>query len=173
MVLEAIGPAGLSISTVGLGDPEQDLAEKSAVDIEGLKFLAENAGGVYAYANDLESLTAVYQSYAASYQSEYQLTYTSPSALRDGVNRALTVRLIDAPPAAGEQEALVYNPGGLVPEVSQPIPLTLFLALVAGLVALLFVPGVINLVLKATKKAPSKGKPAGKEKPQPRIKLKD
>ncbi len=115
MVLEAIGPAGLSISTVGLGDPEQDLAEKSAVDIEGLKFLAENAGGLYAYANDLESLTAVYQSYAASYQSEYQLTYTSPSALRDGVNRALTVRLIDAPPAAGEQEALVYNPGGLVP----------------------------------------------------------
>lgn len=171
-VLEAIGPSGLSISTIGLGDPDQDLAEKTALDVDALTYLAENAGGVYSYANDQESLSEIYQSYAVAYQSEYQLTYTSPSALRDGVNRALSVRLIDAASEVpdGEGESVVYNPGGLVPEVSEPVPLPFFGALLLGLIALLFLPGGINLVRKAVKKEKVE---KVEEKPRPRIKLKD
>jgi len=170
-VLESIGPAGLSISTIGLGDPDQDLAEKTALDVEGLTTLAENAGGVYGYANDQESLSEIYQSYATSYKSEYQLTYTSPSALRDGVNRALSVSLADAVVTDAGEEPIVYNPGGLVPEVSQPIPLSFFGLILAGLVLLLLVPGVIKLVSKPAKsKAPEK-KPVRKAKPK--IALKD
>jgi VWFA-related protein len=173
MVLEQIGPTGLSISTIGLGDPDQDLAEYSAIDQDALAFLAENAGGVYAYANDQESLSEIYQSYAIAFKSEYQLTYTSPSSLRDGVNRALTVSLADAVNADmdPDQEPLVYNPGGLVPEVSEPVPLLSFGLIMAGLVALLLVPAGINLVFKGTEKGLPPSKPAVKKKPH--IKLKD
>ena len=172
-VLESIGPAGLSISTIGLGDPDQDLAEKTALDVEGLEYLAENAGGVYGYANDQESLSALYESYAVAFKSEYQLTYTSPSALRDGVNRALSVALADAPlPSSdGEEEPITYNPGGLVPEVSEPVPLITFGAIMLGLVVLLFIPSLINLANKASQRAPAKGRPSPKKKS--RIKLKD
>ncbi len=172
-VLGDIGPAGLSISTIGLGDPDQDLAEKTALDVEALKYLADNAGGVYGYANDQESLSELYGSYAVAFKSEYQLTYTSPSALRDGVNRALSVNLADAAnPVTGiEEESITYNPGGLVPEVSEPVPLVTFGLIFGGLLVLLFLPSLINLVPKAISKAPSPGRPTPKKKP--RIKLKD
>jgi len=172
-VLEQIGPAGLSISTIGLGDPDQDLGEYSAIDEDALKYLAENAGGVYAYANDQESLSEIYQSYAVAFKSEYQLTYSSPSTLRDGVNRALSVSIADAPPTITEldEEPLIYNPGGLVPEVSEPVPLLTFATIMVGLIALLFVPGLIKLVSKTAQNKKPQSSPARKSKP--RIKLKD
>ncbi|MFN2112957.1 MAG: vWA domain-containing protein [Anaerolineales bacterium] len=171
-VLEKIGPSGLSISTIGLGDPDQDLAEKTALDVDALTYLAENAGGVYRYANDQDSLSEIYQEYAVAYKSEYQLTYTSPSALRDGVNRALSVRLADAPASAASEgtEPIVYNPGGLVPEVSDPVPLPFFGLLLLGLTVLLFVPAGVRLVKKAAVQEKPEELP---EKPKPRIKLKD
>lgn len=170
-VLEQIGPAGLSISTIGLGDPDQDLAEYSAIDIEALTYLAENAGGVYAYANEEESLSEIYQSYAIAFKSEYQLTYTSPSSLRDGVNRALSVSLADAAISGAEmdEEAIVYNPGGLVPEVSEPVPTLVFGLIMAGLIVLLVVPAGINLILKPGK---NKAAPPPARK-KPKITLKD
>ncbi len=169
-VLEGIGPAGLSISTIGLGDPDQDLGEYSAIDEEALTYLAENAGGVYAYANDQESLSEIYQSYAVAFKSEYQLTYTSPSNLRDGVNRALSVSLADAsnPTTDAEEESITYNPGGLVPEVSEPVPMLFFGAIMAGLVVLLLIPAGIGLVFK-----PGEGKSKSAKKKKPAIKLKD
>ena len=172
-VLEQIGPAGLSISTIGLGDPDQDLAEFSAIDIDALTFLAENAGGVYAYANEEESLSEIYQGYAIAFKSEYQLTYTSPSSLRDGVNRALSVSLADAAPTenGGAEELIVYNPGGLVPEVSEPVPLLVFGLIMAGLIVLLVIPAGINLFFKPGEKKAAKAKPAAKKKPK--ITLKD
>lgn len=172
-VLEQIGPAGLSISTIGLGDPDQDLAEYSAIDIEALTFLAENAGGVYAYANEEESLSEIYQSYAIAFKSEYQLTYTSPSSLRDGVNRALSVSLADAAISGAEldEEAIVYNPGGLVPEVSEPVPNLLFGLIMVGLIVLLLIPAGINLISKPGEKKRAKAAPPAKKKP--RITLKD
>ena len=172
-VLEQIGPTGLSISTIGLGDPDQDLGEFSAIDEDILKYLAENAGGVYAYANDQESLSEIYQSYAVAFKSEYQLTYTSPSTLRDGVNRALSVSLADAPPTITEidEEPITYNPGGLVPEVSEPVPLITFGAIMVGLIALLFVPGVTRTVFKPILANLPQRKSKGKRKSK--IKLKD
>mgnify|MGYP006974917620 CR=1 FL=1 len=44
------------------------------------------------------TLKALYDLYGRSLQSEYAITYTSPSRLRDGVSRSLQVRLS---PAAG------------------------------------------------------------------------
>ncbi|MCD6424763.1 MAG: VWA domain-containing protein [Anaerolineales bacterium] len=172
-VIEQIGPAGLSISTIGLGDPDQDLAEYSAIDEEALVFLADNAGGVYAYANEEESLSEIYQSYAIAFKSEYQLTYTSPSTLRDGVNRALSVSLADTAQTLNgvDEEPIVYNPGGLVPEVSEPIPLLFFGAIMAGLIVLLIIPSLINLIFKPGKKKTTKAKPPQKKKPK--ITLKD
>jgi VWFA-related protein len=171
-VIEQIGPAGLSISTIGLGDPDQVFGDITRLDEPKLSYLAEKAGGSYGYANDLESLSELYQTYAIAFKSEYQLSYTSPSALRDGVNRALSVTLSDASPATGEdQEAITYNPGGLVPEVSQPVPWSTFGVILAGLVLLLLIPGATKLISKSAQKELPQGKEAKKEKP--RIKLKD
>jgi hypothetical protein len=172
-VLRQIGPAGLSISTVGLGNPEHGSGAVSALDEDALIYLAENAGGLYGYANDEASLRSLYQSYAVGLQSEYVLTYTSPSQLRDGVNRALTVSLAATAfsiinPSQGET---VYNPGGLVPEVSEPASWSLFFSLLGGLVILLFIPGLINRVVSLTPGNGRGGRKLGKKKP--RIKLKD
>lgn len=142
-VISQIGPSGLSISTIGLGNPEHGLGSVTALDEAALIYLAENAGGAYGYANDEESLSALYQKYAVAMQSEYVLTYTSPSRLRDGVNRALSIRLANSSGTlAGGGEAVFFNPGGLLPEVSAPAPWTIFITLLGGLVVLLLLPGV-------------------------------
>ncbi len=84
-------------------------------------------------------------------QSEYVVTYTSPSKLRDGVNRALSASVEDSAGVLGSIEAPIsYNPGGLVPEVSQPASFWLFLGLIALLVLLLFVPFLIQILLPKT-----------------------
>ena len=78
--------------------------------------------------------------------------------------------LLDAAPAAskdGDGDPIVYNPGGLVPEVSEPAPLVFFLWIMAGLVLLLFLPGVINLFLRRPEKKPEPGMK------KPKITLKD
>lgn len=173
-VLFYIGPAGLSISTIGLGDPEHGAGAVSALDEDALIYLAENAGGLYGYANDKAGLSALYERYAIALQSEYVLTYTSPAALRDGVNRSLSVTLTDVTGSTelGGEEA-VYNPGGLVPEVAEPAPWPLFFTLLGGLVALLFVPLLFTSVSSVL---PGKSGGGGKKKfgkKKSRIKLKD
>ena len=170
-VIEMIGPSGLSISTVGLGNPEHGPGSISALDEDALMYLSENAGGVYGTASDEDSLTKLYESYAVALKSEYVLTYISPSDLRDGVNRALTVSLA-APgsnTAAIDGEQVVYNPGGLLPEVSEPAPWPMFGGLLAILLVALLLPGLIGLVFKG-----SKGKkPRPSARKQSMIKLKD
>lgn len=172
-VINHIGPAGFSISTVGLGVPAQVLDEKTGIDEKGLQDLASRAGGVYGYAEDEDSLTHLYETYAVSMQSEYAITYTSPATLRDGVNRSLSVAL--APLNGGEAVAnnnSRYNPGGLVPEVAQPAGWPLFTALVVGLAALVFVPMLLLANRQgATQAAGGRGRI--KTKARPRIKLKD
>jgi VWFA-related protein len=169
-LLGEIGPSGLSISIVGLGNPDQYAGQMNGLDEQALIYIAENAGGVYGYANDEASLQNLYRTYAVALQSEYVLTYTSPNALRDGVNRALSISLADA--AAGDQQA-VYNPGGLVPEVAEPASWTLFFSLLAGLLVLLGLPSGINFVtsLISGSSGPGKGKP--KKKGKSKIKLLD
>jgi Mg-chelatase subunit ChlD len=75
-VANAIGPSGLSISTIGLGDPST--SEQPGLDEAGLRSLAQRSGGGYSFAGDAASLSALFQMYGRELQSD-ALTYTSPS----------------------------------------------------------------------------------------------
>ncbi len=176
-VIEQIGPSGLSISTIGLGDPSQLGVSNAGLDEKSLQRLAERAGGVYGYANDPESLRGLYEKYGRTLQSEYVITYTSPSTLRDGVDRALSVSFAEA----GQQaiaDQVEYNPGGLVPEVPQ-VSWPLFVAALAGLLVLLLAPALVSLGAQTVGRLlPFKGKPQKKssrirlhDQPEPRIRL--
>jgi VWFA-related protein len=136
-VIEHIGPSGLTISTVGFGDAST--AEQSGLDESALKSLSEKSGGLYSFASDSESLSALYQQFGRTLQSEYALTYVSPSALRDGINRNLTVSLSNI----GATTQTNYNPGGVLPEVTST-SWTLFAWILAGLLVLLFIPLLIT-----------------------------
>lgn len=135
-VIEQIGPSGLTISTVGFGDAST--ASQSGLDEGALKSLAERSGGLYSFAADPESLSALYQQLGRTLQSEYAITYVSPSTLRDGINRNLTVSLSDV----GATTETNYNPGGVLPEVTG-VSWTLFGLILAGLLLLLFAPLLI------------------------------
>ncbi len=139
-VIQSIGQGGLSISTVGFGEPSQSKTDLYALDEKALQYLADNAGGRYGYANDEASLRTLYDLYQRGFQSEYAITYTSPARLRDGLNRALSVSLNNnsALPAAGQQ--VKYNPGGLVPEVGEAAPWSLFFILLGIFLVLLCLP---------------------------------
>jgi VWFA-related protein len=137
-VIQAIGGSGLSISTIGLGDPAK-LGTNSGLDEAALQSLAEQAGGAYGYANNPDELLNLYERYGRALQSEYGVTYTSPSTLRDGLSRGLTVSLGQTASAQTK-----YNPGGVLPEVSQAASWRVFLGILIGLVALLAVPMLVN-----------------------------
>jgi VWFA-related protein len=136
-VVNGIGPSGLSISTIGLGDPST--SEQPGLDESGLRSLAQRSGGGYSFAGDAASLSALFQMYGRELQSEYAVTYTSPSTIRDGVNRGLTVSL----GGAGVTVDSKYNPGGVLPEVPNQ-SWTLFGGLLIGLLALLVIPMLLG-----------------------------
>lgn len=159
-VISAIGPAGLSISTIGLGDPTQKIGSYAGINEPSLKNLAAQAGGSYGYVNDPASLQALYEQLGRALQSEYIITYISPAKLRDGLNRALSVKLANAASALPAQAA--YNPGGLVPEVavSPSSSWPLFFGLLAALIVLLFAPaGVQKALTLITARSAEESKP--------------
>ena len=162
-VMQQIGPRGTTISTVGLGDPEQKDATTAGLDIPALQEIASESGGEYAYVNDEDRLTALYQRFARVLQSEYVLTYTSPSTLRDGLTRQLTIFLREAE-IAGEDTA--YNPGGLIPEVERPASWGVFLGVLVLLIALLVLPMAIERWGRGLL-------PERKKKKAPRVRLMD
>jgi VWFA-related protein len=135
-VITAIGPSGMTISTIGFGDAST--ASQAGLDEASLRTLAEKSGGLYSYAADSESLSALYQQYGRTLQSEYAITYVSPSALRDGINRNLSVSISEA-----SATTALYNPGGVLPEVSGT-SWVLFGSVLAGLLLLLIIPWVIS-----------------------------
>ena len=142
-VVAGVQQNSLSISTIGLGDATSKA--QTGLDETALKSLADQAGGVYSFAGDPKGLAALFQEYGRTLQSEYAITYLSPSKLRDGVNRSLTVSLGGGAAAATGKAS--YNPGGVLPEVgSQSWPL--FAAILVGLLVLLFVPIVIGMLNK-------------------------
>ncbi len=176
-VVARVQNEGASISTVGLGTPGGD--RMTGIDEPGLQDLAAQSGGQYGYAEDEDSLTRLYEQYSYALQSEYQLSYISPSALRDGVNRSLSVAL--APVGAvsegnGESSEARYNPGGLVPEVEQPAAWPQFAAIVGGLALLVALPLIVGGRQNAGAANPKAGGGQPRRKPfgkRPRIKLKD
>ncbi|MGB7539756.1 MAG: VWA domain-containing protein [Anaerolineales bacterium] len=168
-LIERIGPAGLSISTIGLGDPAQKTATYAGIDEPALQNLAAQAGGTYGFANDPEALRTLYEQYGRALQSEYVITYTSPAALRDGLNRTLSVKLSESLPSVPGESS--FNPGGLVPEVAAS-PSTnwmLFLGLLILLVLMLLAPMGIQWAVGLV---PRGGKPQTPAKaPGAKIKL--
>lgn len=182
-VVQMIGPEGLSISTIGLGDPNQSTGAITSLNEPALITLAEEAGGAYGYANDTESLTALYEQLGRAMQSEYVITYTSPATLRDGVNRSLSVALIESEGQGESMSAeLTYNPGGLVPEVAQQASWRTFTILLIGLGALLLVPGLAALLVGRSKnkttqqgrvKLSKQHKNSSSAKPSTKVKLKN
>jgi VWFA-related protein len=166
-IVNNVGPSGLTISAIGFGDP--GAAGQAGIDEAGLRSLTGRTGGQYAYASDAQALSALYQQYGQALQSEYAITYVSPSTLRDGVNRGLTVSLAGGASTQGQ-----YNPGGVLPEVSGRSWL-LFGGILVGLLLLLFVPMVIGgagLIGGSRRKGKIKlAKPSGTGKAKGRIKL--
>lgn len=141
-VLVGIGPAGLSISTIGLGNVQKVGVSFEGLDAPALTELAQRAGGEYGFAEESSTLVDIYERFGRALQSEYAITYLSPSNLRDGVNRTIRVTLTGA--ASGAE---VYNPGGVVPEVPQEAATTIFLVGLAALLALLILPGAAGWAL--------------------------
>jgi Ca-activated chloride channel homolog len=136
-VIKGIGQGGLTISAIGFGDV--GATGQFGLDETGLKSLTQNAGGQYAFVSDAQTLSALYQQYGQSLQSEYAITYVSPLTLRDGVNRDLTVTLSGSPTTVTGQ----YNPGGVLPEVPTR-SWSLFGLILLGLIALLVIPVAIG-----------------------------
>jgi len=170
-IIQAIGPAGLSISTIGLGDANHSQGVLSGLDEKALIALAEQAGGVYGYANDSNSLRQLYERYGRALQHEYAITYLSPSLLRDGINRSLEVSLKGNLATAGQAQSITYNPGGLVPEVDQPASWQVFTGLMVVLLLLLLLPAGIRWLQPRLSQAKSDN--IKLSKPTARVKLKD
>ena len=170
-VVQTIGQQGLTISTIGFGDPSQGTGNLTALDEEALVSLADEAGGQYGFAEDEESLQKIYDKYNRLMRSEYAIRYTSPSALRDGLRRNITVTLGEGSKTGGyTQVESSYNPGGLVPEVGGNVPWGLFIFLLLLLLAVLFIPFGIKLYKQKMPKK-SRIKLITAEKPS-RVKLK-
>ncbi|MCD6356850.1 MAG: VWA domain-containing protein [Anaerolineaceae bacterium] len=156
--LARIGFGGLSISTIGFGqmpEGEEEVDEYTGIDETTLRYIAENAGGVYGYAENKAQLSALYDQMRRALQSEVAISYITPLALRDGVLRALTVTLSDRYRGVGGESQTSFNPGGLVPEVAQPASWLVFGIILAVLLVLLFAPMVIRAF---TNKKPKKKK---------------
>ncbi len=153
-VIAAIGPAGLSVSTIGLGDPNL-MGTNSGLDEAALQGLASRAGGVYRFASGPDALVGIYEQLGRALQGEFSFTYISPSTLRDGVNRGLTVTISDTSTSSQ------YNPGGVLPEVSSS-SLPLFGGILAGLLLLLALPllfrGKSAKTAKASQASSAKGR---------------
>jgi len=147
-VLAAVESGSLSISTIGLGDPANEWT-LYGLDEEALQTLAESAGGLYGTASDSQSLQALYESYGRALQSEYRIMYTSPSTLRDGINRTLTITLADAGNVTSAETR--YNPGGVLPEVSER-SWTIFGAGLIVLITMAVIPGAIGSITASAKR---------------------
>ncbi|HEX9840074.1 MAG TPA: VWA domain-containing protein [Anaerolineales bacterium] len=169
-VVAGISQSGLTISAIGFGDV--GTVGQAGLNESALKSLAEQAGGIYGFATDSEALKGLYQQQSRVLQSEHQITYVSPSTLRDGINRNLTVSLAGGATSVEGK----YNPGGVLPEVSSR-SWSMFVIMLLGLLALLLVPMLVNLgkqSLTASGRKPSSTRSIGRSS-QPargRIKLK-
>ena len=174
-VIAGVSQSGLTISTVGFGDAGS--RGQVGLDEKGLQTLAEKTGGLYSFARDADALSAVFQQYGQALQSEYALTYISPTTLRDGINRGLTVSLNGSTAAATSAR---YNPGGLLPEVTAQ-SWQMFLAILAVLLLLLALPFLANYGMDAyrsySSRTPKKSRvkfnePASTSSAKGRVKMK-
>jgi hypothetical protein len=138
------GEQGVSIYTVGLGDPAQGTGVFAGIDEPTLQGIAASSKGAYVHAPGPQDLRGLYELLSVRLQNEYRLTYRSPSRLRDGVRRDVVVTVAAS---SGEAEAAAgYNPGGFIPEVAPGSTWGIFVPLFVVLILLLALPGVIARV---------------------------
>jgi len=142
--LTLVGEQGISIYTIGLGDPSQGTETYAGIDEPTLKAIAEESGGIYTFAPNPEDLRSLYELLSLRIQNEYKLTYRSPNRLRDGTNRTVAVTV--AAPSGPTEVTAAYNPGGVIPEVEPRSTGGLFALILAVLAFLLVLPGVIGRV---------------------------
>ncbi|HEU0292822.1 MAG TPA: VWA domain-containing protein [Anaerolineales bacterium] len=148
-VIAGIGESGLTISAIGFGDV--GVTGQAGLNEAGLRSLVERAGGIYGFATDSEALKGLYQKQSRALQSEYQLIFVSPFALRDGINRGLTVSLANSTVSTEGQ----YNPGGVLPEVASRSWGT-FVVILLVLLFLLFLPMLISVGSRALNNDPKR-----------------
>lgn len=171
-VISAIGTGGLTISTVGFGDASQGLSSQESLDETALKQLAAKSGGRYGFAANQQELSDLYASFGRSMRNEYELTYKSPSSMRNGINRSLTVTLKSSFSAFNASGAsTTYNPGGLIPEVPVSGSWGLFFALLVFLGLLAGAPLLLPFLQERISKPKSSIKI--KEQKKVAIRLKD
>jgi Ca-activated chloride channel family protein len=165
--LTLVGEQGISIYTIGLGDPSQGTETYAGIDEPTLKAIAEESGGIYTFAPNPEDLRSLYELLSLRIQNEYKLTYLSPNRLRDGTNRAVAVTV--AAPSGLTEVTAAYNPGGVIPEVESRSTWGLFGPIFAVLAFLLVLPGIIGRVgalVSGRGPVPARAKASGKGKPK-------
>lgn len=142
--LTLVSEQGISIYTIGLGDPSQGTGTYAGIDEPTLKAIAGESGGIYTFAPNPEDLRSLYELLSLRIQNEYKLTYRSPNRLRDGINRAVVVTV--ATSSGPTEVTAIYNPGGVIPEVEPRSTWGLFGLIFAVLAFLLVLPGIIGRV---------------------------
>jgi Ca-activated chloride channel family protein len=165
--LTLVGEQGISIYTIGLGDPSQGTETYAGIDEPTLKAIAEESDGIYTFAPNPEDLRSLYELLSLRIQNEYKLTYRSPNRLRDGTNRAVAVTV--AAPSGPTEVTAAYNPGGVIPEVEPRSTWGLFGLTFAVLAFLLVLPGIIGkagALVSGRGPAPVRSKASGKGKPR-------
>jgi len=118
---------GLAVYTLGLGT-EEEIASGD------LKRLASSTRGQYYPARDAEQLRTIYETIAERIGASYSLVYESDRRLPDGTLRPVRIFHKGSTQAG---ETAVFIPGMVVPSGGWS---PLFLALLAALTALAFVP---------------------------------
>jgi len=169
-LLTLVGEHGLSIYTIGLGDPARPGDEDAGYDEAALQAIAAGSGGLYLFTPQPAELQGLYEMLSARIQNEYRLTYTSPNPLRDGSIRTITVEVVtDTSPTRVQAR---YNPGGVIPEVAPARPTgPVFLTGLLVLGLLLVLPTLVGWGRRLLAGQP---RPAtGPTPPKPRIRLTD
>jgi VWFA-related protein len=167
--LTLVGEQGISIYTIGRGDPSQGTETYAGIDEPTLNAIAEESGGIYTFAPNPEDLRSLYELLSLRIQNEYKLTYRSPNRLRDGTNRAVAVSV--AAPSGPTEVTAAYNPGGVIPEVESRSTWGLFGLIFAVLAFLLVLPGIIgrvSVLVSGRGPAPRRVKTSGKGKTKAR-----
>jgi len=155
-----IGEQGISIYTIGLGDPTvEDPTEFAGMDEEVLQAIADESNGIYQYAPGPEDLSELYGMLSMRLQNEYKLTYNSPNPLRDGSKRNVVVSVVAD--GGATDVAADYNPGGVIPEVAPGSTWGTFALFFVGLALLLAAPSGVNWVVGLVR---SRGEGGGKRK---------
>ena len=121
--------AGLPVHTLGLGS-------EGEIEADALRRLAAETRGQYFPADKPERLAAIYEELAVRLGTSYSLTYRAARKLPDGTLRP--IRIVYRQQARGAGEATVFIRGMVVPAAGWP---RLFLALLAALIVLAWLPG--------------------------------